>query len=146
MSGVLLIVLNEGFDDMSLLACQVILEENGNDVIISSKVNGTIKGDDSSVITVSLEEALNQGEDYKGIIVIGGNDLNGWSLLDECITKMHGEKKIIGGVEKGVEIISKNIADIPLSNSSDIVNEGNVITLLNPENVENFAEELVKLV
>ena len=81
----ILLVLTEGFDDYAFLSCQVILEENNFDIIISSKINGTVKGVDSSVITVSLSEVISENINFKGIILVGGNDMNNWDELDKII-------------------------------------------------------------
>ena len=144
-SGYLLIVIQEGFDDMSLLACQVILEENENDVIISSNSEGIVKGEDSSVLTVSFEDAIKQNIDYSGIVLIGGQyDITIPGIADKVST-LHQEGKIIAGLGNGIKII-ENVVQNQLSNSKEIIVDKNVITLMDPELVEEFAEKLASMI
>jgi putative intracellular protease/amidase len=144
-SGYLLIVIQEGFDDMSLLACQVILEENENDVIISSISEGIVKGEDSSVLAVSFEEAIKQNIDYSGIVIIGGNEEINIADLNETISRFHKDGKIIAGIGKGIKIINQELT-VKVSDSKEIMIDSNVITLLDPEIVEEFAEKLSSLI
>ncbi len=145
MSDIVLFVLDEGFDDMSLLSCQVILEENGYDIIISARKSGAIKGEESSVIVVSLDDALNQNIDYKGLIIIGGAKLNEWVLLDNLIQKLYNSGKIIGGLNNGINLLTslgKNI-----STTNQIVIDENIITLSETSSeIENFVDNYYKMI
>ncbi|MHA2403345.1 MAG: hypothetical protein ACXADH_10180, partial [Candidatus Kariarchaeaceae archaeon] len=73
MTGTILLVVTNGFNDMAFLSCQVILEERGNDIIVVSENAGTVRGTDTSVMAVSLEDALSQDETYICIVVTGGS-------------------------------------------------------------------------
>ena len=96
MVGTILLVLSQNFDDMLFLSCQVILEEAGNDIIVASIDKGTAKGSDTSVMTVSLKEALTQNLSYVALIVIGGSGIDEWDDLIRTMLDFQGNNKLIG--------------------------------------------------
>ena len=147
MAGTILLVLTKGFNDMAFLSNQVLLEEANHDVIICSKTNDAIKGQESSVMTVSLSEALNQNVNYSAMVVIGGKDLENWSFLGEVINKFHREKKLIGAIGNDSIQALKN-AGLSYQFSSDdvVVISENVITLFDSEDFEQFVDKLTQLI
>ena len=142
MVGTILLALSEGFDDMAFLSCQVILEENSYDVIISSSEGGAIKGIDSSVISVTLDEALSQKINYSGIILVGGKNLE-WERLRETIRSYENMNKKIGAIAEGINVLMKLFANTNYSSDTKVIVDDNIITLLNPENSEIFADRFV---
>ncbi|MCY3411404.1 MAG: hypothetical protein INQ03_07200 [Candidatus Heimdallarchaeota archaeon] len=145
MSGIAIIVLGEGYDDMSLLSCQVILEENSTDVIISSLINGAVKGEDSSVMAVSFQEAMKQEVEYSALIVLGGKNIENWDLLNSAIRKFNDEGKIVAGIQNGIDVIKGVLPDCSYSVDSSIIEDTNIITLFDSESVEIFAERLAEI-
>lgn len=146
MASTILLLLTEGFDDMAYLSNQVILEEAGNDVITASRSSGAIKGKTSSVMTVSMEEALSQDISYKALILIGGNTLSSVPELSETITQFKDGNKIIGAIGTGVDVLTSTGKFGDLSNDSQIVVSDNTISMKIPENSEEFAEKLVTMI
>ncbi len=102
----ILLILTENFDDMMFLSAQVILEEYGHDVIICSHHNGTAKGKNSSVMTVALSDALDQKEEYAGIVLIEGSDLSNWETLKNVLNQFNSENKVIA-----FSVSSKDLID-----------------------------------
>lgn len=145
MSGIILLVVEEGFDDMSLLTCQVILEENGNDIIICSKEAGAVKGEESSVMTVDLSEAITQNINYDAIIVLGGASTGKWELLSSTLVKFENESKLIGAISNGIEQLKHAGIDRNLSSSAEITIDRKVISLSDPTEVEKFVENFIAL-
>ncbi|MHA2252005.1 MAG: DJ-1/PfpI family protein [Candidatus Kariarchaeaceae archaeon] len=138
MVGTILLVLTEGFNDLIFLSCQVILEENGNDVIIVSKMNGACKGEDSSVITVSLDDALKQNEYYSAIVVVGGNNITNWEVLEKTIQNFHQEKRILGFVGETIDLLGTN---------NTLISEfTNIIHMLENDDAEQFAEKIAMMI
>ncbi len=146
MIGTVLLVLNEGFDDFAFLSCQVIFEEHNFDIIIASIKNSTCKGIDNSVITVSLEEALRQNIDYRAIVIVGGKNLENWELLENVINEFKSNNKAIGGIKEGVKIIKKILPEVEVSDNNKPIENQNVITLMDPDGSEEFAESFVKII
>lgn len=144
MTGTVLLVLNEGFDDFAFLSCQVIFEENNKDVIIASKDAGTIKGIDSSVITVALNDALSQEIGYSGFVLIGGEHLEGWDDLEKVIREMSGKGQTCGFVAQGIKYAT-GLLGANFSTDKQVCVDGNIVSLLDPENSEEFAETIVKM-
>ena len=142
----ILLVLTEGFDDYAFLSCQVILEENNFDIIISSKVNGTIKGVDSSVMTVSLSEVISEEIDFKGVILVGGNDMNNWDELDKIIGDFYNFKKVIGAIKEGIHFMKQKYSEINFSEDDNISTDDFIITLMDPDNTEDYINEFIKLI
>ena len=134
----ILLVLTEGFNDLIFLTCQVILEENGNDVIIVSKMNGACKGEDTSVITVSLDDALKQNEYYSAIVAVGGNNITNWDLLEKTVQSFHKEKRILGLVGSTIDFLG--------TDSASISEFTNVIHMSETDDAEQFAEQLASMI
>jgi putative intracellular protease/amidase len=145
MVGTILLALTEGFNDMALLANQVMLSENNFDVIISSTMNSAIKGEDSSVLAITLEEALSHGVDYNAVIVVGGNDIEQWDELFNFVSEMVASQKIVGALGTGIKVIEKIGGDVELSRSDEVVVSGKIITLENAELAENFVDKMLDL-
>ncbi|MDH5400864.1 MAG: DJ-1/PfpI family protein [Candidatus Heimdallarchaeota archaeon] len=145
MSCTILLVLEEGFNDLSFLTIQTLLEENSHDIIISSSKSDAIKGIESSVMTVSLDDALNHEIDYKAIILVGGNSLNNWDLLNETLKKFSNENKLIGAVENGVSVLQELGLSNIISTGDDVIFDNSILSLGKPENIENFVERLISL-
>lgn len=142
MVGTILLVLSEGFDDMAFLSCQVIMEENSYDVIVSSSEGGAIKGTDSSVISVAFDEALSQEINYSGIILIGGKNLE-WGRLGEEIRSYENTGKKIGAIAEGTNVLKNLFTNTNYSSDTNVIVDDNIITLFNPENSEIFADRFV---
>lgn len=137
-----LLVLSENYDDMAFLSCQVILEENGHDVIISSKDRGTIKGETSSVIAVSLNTALDQQIDYSALILILSENAEIYNELIDTIKLFNSNSKFIVSVFSSIKALE--LADISI-NSDNELNEKNKIILLQDLNkTEEFFEYIAK--
>jgi len=145
MAGTVLLVITEGFDDMAYLSNQVILEEAGNDVIPVSGESGALKGETSSVMTVSISDALSQDIPYVAMILIGGNGLQNINELEAMVTEFHQDGKIIGAIGSGIEILKK-VGINSVSDDGNILMEGNIITMKIPERSEEFAEKLAGLI
>lgn len=146
MAGTILLVITEGFNDMAFLSCQVILEEQGNDVIITSKKNGTSKGGDTSVITVSLSEALDQNEEYAGLIIVGSNDLSGWDTLESTLKSFYLDNKVIGIIGNAVDLLPKVGITYNKSGGLPFIVENNLLIMLEPDESEAFAEKLALMI
>ena len=142
MVGTILLVLSDGFDDMAFLSCQVVMEENNYDVIVASKEGGAIKGMDSSVISVSFDEALSQKINYLGLVLVGGKNLE-WKSLDETIRFYKNSGKKIGAIAEGTKILQGMFDNIKYSIDTNIIVDNNIITLYNPENSETFVDQFV---
>ncbi|MCE7736229.1 MAG: hypothetical protein GPJ54_15210 [Candidatus Heimdallarchaeota archaeon] len=138
-----LLVLTEKFDDMMFLASQVILEEQGIDVLICSTNNGIAKGQDTSVMTVALSEAMDQEMDYAGIILIHGSDLSNWNFLIETLNNFNAEGKIIGFTSSSLDLI-RNF-DFNFNNLNEGIDvQNNLIYLSDLDLSENFAEKFTE--
>lgn len=141
----ILLVITENFDDMMFLSAQVILEEFGHDVIICSHNNGTAKGENSSVMTVALSEALDQKEDYAGIILIEGSDLLNWDSLKSVLNQFNTENKVIAFSESSKDLmISIGIETNHLR--GDIVQSDNLLYLHDVSLAENFVKQFHSLI
>ena len=143
MVGTILLVLSEGFNDMAFLSCQVILEESNYDVIVTSNEGGAIKGEDSSVISVSFDEALSQKIDYSGLVLVGGKNLE-WNKLSETIRSYKDLGKKIGAIAEGTNILQGLFSNINHSSDTNVIVDNNIITLFNPNNSENFVDRFVR--
>lgn len=138
-----LLVLTEKFDDMMFLASQVILEEQGIDVIICSTDNGIAKGQDTSVMTVALSEALDQDVDYAGIILIHGSDFTNWQFLNEVLDNFNANNKTIGFTPSSLDLV-KNF-DFDFNNPNEGIDvQNNLIFLSDLDLSENFVEKFTK--
>lgn len=145
MVGTILLALTEGFNDMAVLANQVMLSENNYDVIISSKENTAVKGEDSSVLAISLDEALSHGVNYTALVVVGGNNIEGWESLSKLAAEMIASQKIVGALGSGITLIENLGLDVELSRSDDVRVSNNIITLHNAELAEEFVDQLLQL-
>lgn len=145
MANTILLLLTEGFDDMAYLSNQVILEEAGNDVITASHSSGAIKGATSSVMTVSIDEALSQDISYKALILIGGDNLTDIPNLVDIITQFKKDNKIIGAIGSGVDVLASTGEFSELSSDSEIIVSNHTISMKIPKNSEEFAEQVVSL-
>lgn len=139
-----LLVLTENFDDMMFLASQVILEEHGFDTLICSIENGTAKGQDSSVMTIALDEVISQKVDYGGIILIHGSNFENWPLLNEVLDDLNFKNKLIGFSSSSLKLISK-YGYVMKDSNERIVIHNNFIHLTDLDSSENFAEKFVKI-
>lgn len=134
-----LIVLTEKFDDMMFLASQVILEEQGVDVLICSTGNGIAKGQDTSVMTVALSEAINQETDYAGIILIHGSDFTNWNFLNEVLDNFNARLKIIGFTPSSLDLVRNY--DFNFNNPNEGIDvQNNLVYLSNLDLSEKFVE------
>ena len=143
MVGTVLLVVSEGFHDMAFLANQVILEEAGNDVIPISNNGGAVKGDSSSVMTVRFDEALKQTQDYRAIIIAGGNHLASIEGLQEEIMKYLQEGKFVGLIGTAIALLKDT--EYNLSTDDQIIESKTCISLADPEESESFAERFANL-
>lgn len=139
-SNYYLVIIDEGFDDMSLISCQVILEESNHEVIICSHINGAIKGIDSSVISVSFDEVLSHDINYTGIIVLGGGTTNLPEKITTFIKSNQTAGKTIVGIDKGVNELKILFPEFNYSTDKQYVRDRNVITLFDPSEIEGFVE------
>lgn len=146
MPGTVLLVLTEGFQDMALISNQVILEESNNDVIIASRSNSAIKGQESSVMTVSLQEAMEQDMEYAALLIIGGNSISGWSELHQVVTQFQSRSAILAAVSSGIDVLVEAGITEEVSHDGTIKQSGQVITLKDIDNVESFSELLASLI
>jgi putative intracellular protease/amidase len=143
MVGTIILVLSEGFDDMAFLSCQVILEESNYDVIVTSEEGGAIKGEDSSVISVSFDEAFSQNIDYSGLIIVGGRNIE-WNRLDDTLRSYKDLGKKIGAIAEGTNILQSLFTNNKFSSDSNVIVDNNIITLFNPDNSESFVDQFVQ--
>jgi hypothetical protein len=140
----ILLVLTENFDDMMFLTSQVILEEKGYDVIICSIKNGTAKGQDSSVMTVALSEAINQREEYDAIVLVDGSDFSNWDLLTQTLDDFNTSHKVIGFTPSSKMLVERLNFDFN-SLTNNITVQDNLVYLSNLDDAENFVEEIGQL-
>jgi putative intracellular protease/amidase len=142
MTGTLLLVVTNGFNDMAFLSCQVILEERGNDIIVVSENAGTVRGTDTSVMAVSLEDALSQDEAYICIIVTGGSGILQWELLKDTVNSFTQAGKVVGLIGEAKGIITGGEL---VSSLDPIAVEQNMIILNDIDSSERFAEKLAEM-
>jgi putative intracellular protease/amidase len=142
MTGTILLVVTNGFNDMAFLSCQVILEERGNDIIVVSENAGTVRGTDTSVMAVSLEDALSQDETYICIVVTGGSNLLQWELLKDPVNAFTQAGKVVGLIGDAKGIISGGEL---VSSLDPIAVEQNMIILDDIDSSERFAEKLAEM-
>jgi hypothetical protein len=141
----ILIVLTENFDDMMFLSSQVILEELGHDIIICSRENGTAKGENSSVMTVALSEALKQNEEYSGIILIDGSNFSDWELLNNALNQFNSQNKIIGFSIKSKSLLAKMGFEINQTDNK-IIYQDNLLYLADASEIENFVNKFHQII
>ena len=139
MVGSVLLVITENFDDMMFLSSQVILEEQGVEVLICSIENGIAKGQDSSVMTVALSEALEQQIDYAGIILVHGSNFTNWNLVKDVLDNFYAKEKIIGFTSSSLDLVKNYQFDFQNS-SEGITIQKNFIYLSDLDLSEKFAE------
>lgn len=143
MTHSVLLVLNENFDDMMFLTSQVVLEENDCDVIICSDESKTVKGETSSVMTVSLENALKQDVEYDAIVVVGGNNLTNWDLLKQTVGEFHNKGKLVATISEMMPLLSSTNASLTNSSDSFVYNDG-ILILNDLSKCEEFVDEVAK--
>lgn len=141
----ILLVLTERFDDMMFVSLQVILEELGHDVIICSRENGTAKGENSSVMTVALSEALDQNEEYSAIILIDGSDFSDWEFLNNVIIQFISLNKIIGFSVTSKVLLAKMGFNVNQTENK-IIHQDNLLYLADTSESENFANKIHQLI
>ena len=144
MPGTVLLVLTNKFDDMAFLTSQVILEENSFDVIIASKERGTCRGVDTSLMTVSLEDALNQSIQYSGLILVGGEGMEDWDLLNQTILNFTELSKPIGVITDTVSLLP-NYSIVKEQVSGTITHFENILFLSQVDDAEEFIEQFINL-
>lgn len=144
MHGTVLLVLTNKFDDMAFLTSQVILEENSYDVIIASKESGTCKGVDTSLMTVSLEDALNQSIQYSGLILVGGEGIQDWPLLNQTIQNFTEMSKPIGAITHTISLLP-NHSQIRERVSGSITHFQNILFLNKIDDAEEFVGQFIKI-
>jgi len=142
MVGTILLILTEGYDDMAYLSSQVILEEAGNDVISASPQGGALKGETSSVMTVTIEEALSQEINYIALVIVGGSKLATIPNLSTIVSQFNTDGKVIAAFDTGISALqSAGITD-GLSNDAQLIKSDNILTMKTPQDCESFAETL----
>ena len=144
MTKSVLLVLTDNFDDMMFLTSQVILVEHGVDVLVCSIENGTAKGENSSVMTVALSEAIKQQIDYDGIIMIHGSDFTNWDFLYGVLDKFNANRKLIGFTYSSIDLIRKYHSNLYKSNKG-VNTHNNLVYLSDLELSEDFVNKFAEM-
>lgn len=142
MTGTVLLILTTNFDDMAFLSCQVILEENSFDVIVASKERGTCRGGETSLMTVALEDALNQDIEYLGLVLIGGDDFTNWELVKQTVNEFQTKNLWIGSVTNTQNLI---LGSEQTDTSEPITVINKTVYLNSLDFAEQFAEQFAEL-
>ena len=97
------------------------------------------KGENSSVMTVALSEAIEQKEEYSGIVLIEGSNFIDWKLLNTVLNRFSSERKIIGFSASFKPLLAKIGIDIsPFDKETTY--QDNLVYLADLSQIENFIQ------